>query len=73
MLPASLVLLQCILTVVGARESGHFSAEEKGLVLAEHPATYIAPHAETTTHPFVLLPRAGYTVVNQNIDRCIAQ
>jgi len=81
MMLASLSILQCILTSIGARESGYFSAEEKGLVLAEHPATDIAPDAKTTAQPCVLLhgdsrlvePRAGHTVVDQNIDCCMAQ
>ena len=51
MLLANLVLLQCIITSAGARESGHVNAEEQGLALAEHPATDNAPNAKTTTHP----------------------
>ncbi|MFM7989403.1 MAG: hypothetical protein ACKPKO_59825, partial [Candidatus Fonsibacter sp.] len=49
MLPASLVLSQCILKGVGAI-GGNLSAEDKGFILAEHPATYLATDAKSTTN-----------------------
>jgi hypothetical protein len=82
MLLASLARLQCIITGVGAREGGHLNAEENGSAPSEHPATdNLATDAKTTTHHFVLLrgdPRlvelkAGYIVVDQILDCCIAQ
>ena len=54
---------KCILTGVDAREGGHLSAEEKGFVPLEHPATDLAPDAQTTTHHFVLLHGDPWLVI----------